>query len=78
MRRMITWAAAVLLALGAADARADRVAAPKPAEEAPCGEFGTSLHFEKSPSEAARKALKDEKLVFVLHISGHFDDTAFT
>ena len=43
-----------------------------------CGEYGTSVHFEKSPSDAARKALKEEKLVMVLHVSGHFEDTEFT
>jgi len=49
------------------------------AEDAKCtGEFGTSLHFEKTPSEAARKALKEEKLVIVLHVSGDFEDPAFT
>jgi hypothetical protein len=42
------------------------------------GEFGTSVHFEKSPSAAARKALKEEKLVVVLHVSGDFEDPAFT
>lgn len=48
------------------------------ANEPACGEYGTSVHFEKSPSEAARKALKEEKLVFVLHVSGHFEDSEFT
>jgi hypothetical protein len=43
-----------------------------------CGEYGTSVAFEASPSAAARKALKEEKLVFVLHISGHFENTDFT
>lgn len=43
-----------------------------------CGEHGTSLHFEDSPSAAAKKALKEEKLVMVLHISGYFEDPAFT
>jgi len=43
-----------------------------------CGEFGTSVHFEKSPSDAARKALKEEKLVCVLHVSGLFEEPDFT
>jgi hypothetical protein len=47
-------------------------------EEAACGEYGTSVHFEKTPSDAARKALKEEKLVMVLHVSGNFEDPAFT
>jgi hypothetical protein len=69
---------AALLALTAWPAWAD---GPKVAnaEDAKCtGEFGTSLHFEKTPSEAARKALKEEKLVIVLHVSGDFEDPAFT
>jgi len=43
-----------------------------------CGDFGTSVKFEGSPSEAAKKAIKEEKLVFVLHVSGDFEDPDFT
>jgi hypothetical protein len=50
----------------------------KPKDDATCGNFGTSVHFEKSPNDAARRALKEEKLVMVLHISGHFEDPDFT
>ncbi len=50
----------------------------KASDPATCGEYGTSVQFEASPSAAARKALKEEKLVFVLHISGHFEDSDFT
>src|SRR6516164_3518738 len=39
-----------------------------------CGRFGTAVTFVDSPSEAARRALKEEKLVFVLHVSGLFED----
>jgi hypothetical protein len=56
---------------------ADDPKATKP-DEVCTGEFGTSLRFEKSPSEAARKALKGEKLVVVIHVSGDFEDPAFT
>lgn len=31
-----------------------------------------------SPSEAAKKAKDEQKLVFVLHVSGHFEDARFT
>ena len=48
------------------------------AETDTCGEFGTTVTFEESPSLAARKALKEEKLVLVLHVSGDFEDPAFT
>jgi hypothetical protein len=54
------------------------VARDKTAAAPTCGEYGTSVHFEKSPSAAATRALKEEKLVFVLHISGHFEDPDFT
>ena len=43
-----------------------------------CGEYGTSVRFEKTPSAAARKALKEEKLVMVLHVSGDFENPEFT
>jgi hypothetical protein len=47
-------------------------------KEATCGEYGTSVHFEDTPADAAREAKKDEKLVMVLHVSGHFENPAFT
>jgi hypothetical protein len=43
-----------------------------------CGAFGTSVDFVDTPSEAARLAKKEEKLVFVLHVSGNFEDPRFT
>jgi len=43
-----------------------------------CGDYGTSLHFEKTPKDAAKKAAKEEKLVFVVHVSGIFEETDFT
>ncbi len=43
-----------------------------------CGSYGTSVEFVGSPSEAARQAKKEQKLVFVLHVSGHFEDPKFT
>jgi len=55
---------------------------PAPAQKCPvggtCGQFGTSVEFVSTPSEAARRAKKEEKLVFVLHVSGHFEDPKFT
>jgi hypothetical protein len=49
------------------------------ATEATCsGDFGTAVQFEESPSAAAKRALKEEKLVCVLHISGHFEDSELT
>ena len=45
-----------------------------------CGNktYGTSIQWSGSPSEAAAKAKAAEKLVFVLHVSGHFEDPKFT
>jgi hypothetical protein len=43
-----------------------------------CGKFGTSVEFVKTPSDAAKQALKEEKLVFVLHVSGVFEDPGLT
>ena len=63
---------------GPGDARTAS-ALPKPSsEESSCGRFGTRVEFLSTPSEAARQAKKDEKLVFVLHVSGHFEDPRFT
>jgi hypothetical protein len=51
----------------------------KVAPEATCsGDYGTSIEFEETPKEAATRAIKEEKLVFVLHISGNFEDPRFT
>lgn len=54
------------------------------ADESPncktCGKesYGTSVQWAGSPSDAAAKAKKEEKLVFVLHVSGYFEDPKFT
>ncbi|MCI0462721.1 MAG: hypothetical protein L0Z62_37710 [Gemmataceae bacterium] len=42
------------------------------------GDHGTEVKFFKNPSEAAQNAKKEEKLVFVLHISGLFEEPDFT
>jgi len=57
---------------------ADGKAKDRPPAPSSCGSFGTKVEFVATPSEAARQALKEEKLVFVLHISGHFEDPALT
>ena len=76
---VLTAAALWLGPLGLADA-APPVAKPA-AKAAPVvctGDFGTSIYFEDSPQDAAKKALKAEKLVLVLHVSGHFEDPKLT
>jgi hypothetical protein len=75
MRRLLLWGAAGLcLAALAGPARAGL--ADK--EETSCGSFGTSVEFAESPAEAAKQARKQEKLVFILHVSGNFEDPKFT
>jgi hypothetical protein len=79
---MLKLAAVGLIVLWAISGPANADAKKKPAkpgDSSTCtGEHGTNLHFEKTPSDAAKRALKEEKLVFVLHISGNFEDPDFT
>jgi hypothetical protein len=42
-----------------------------------CG-HGTKIDFLDNPKEAAAIAKKQEKLVMVLHVSGHFEDPGLT
>jgi hypothetical protein len=39
---------------------------------------GTSVAFVSTPAEAARLAGREGKLLFLLHVSGHFEDPGFT
>ena len=67
-------AAAMALGLGGAAAGKSK----PPPKESTCGEYGTSVQFEDTPADAAKQAKKDEKLVMVLHVSGHFEDPGLT
>jgi len=40
--------------------------------------FATAVEFVRSPQEAARVAKKEDKLTFLLHLSGNFEDPGFT
>jgi hypothetical protein len=54
-------------------------AAPTLAPPAPtCQTFNTSVAFAVSPAAAQQQAARDGKLVFLLHVSGDFEDDAFT
>ena len=53
-------------------------AADKDKTEGFCASFGTSVEFVSTPSAAAAQAKKEQKLVFVLHVSGNFEDPRFT
>jgi len=47
-------------------------------QETSCGNHGTTIDFLDTPREAAAQAKKEKKLVFVLHVSGNFEDPRFT
>ena len=74
MNRRAMWMAGLtaLLALGMGHAFADKGGKPD------CGNHGTSVEFLDTPAEAAKQARKEGKLVFVLHVSGNFEDPRFT
>jgi len=39
---------------------------------------GTAIEFVSSPAAGAQLAQQKGRLQFILHVSGHFEDTAFT
>ncbi len=80
MRRMLTAAAGLCLAhlLGLGLALGGEPAKEKACKGESCGSFGTRVEFFDTPSLAAKEAKKDQKLVFVLHVSGNFEDPRFT
>ena len=78
MRKQLRWLAVGLIALCGAAAMPAADSKDKSLEPATCNKYGTSVQFEKSPSDAATRALKEEKLVIVLHISGLFEDPNLT
>ena len=49
-------------------------APPKPAGET----YGTQVMFHSNQAEAAELAQQKHKLLFVMHISGNFEDSCFT
>lgn len=70
------WKLALGLCLAAFLATAS--AEPAKAEKATCGSHGTTIEFVDTPNDAAKQAKKEGKLVFVLHVSGYFEDPRFT
>ena len=81
MRHILLYTAAGLLAAltlsGTATGQVKTQPPPKDGEVC-TGDFGTAVHLLKTPSDAAKQALKEQKLVFVLHVSGDFEDPDFT
>jgi hypothetical protein len=51
---------------------------PVVAAAATCDTFGTSVEFDANPVRAAKQAAKAQKLLMVLHVSGNFEESAFT
>jgi hypothetical protein len=45
---------------------------------ATCEKYGTAIEFAASPTEAAKLARQQGKLVFVMHVSGNFARPEFT
>ena len=76
MRRLLFCTAAGLCL--AAWAGPPAHAADKDKTEGVCATFGTHVEFVSTPSKAAELAKKQQKLVFVLHVSGKFEDPRFT
>ena len=54
--------------------------APVAAVDAPatCDTLGTSVEFDANPARASQRAAKEGKLLMILHVSGNFEDSAFT
>ena len=55
-----------------------RTEKPAKSDKPACGSHGTTIDFVDTPNDAAKQAKKEEKLVFVLHVSGYFEDPRFT
>jgi hypothetical protein len=43
-----------------------------------CGQYGTQVNFFDSPAQATAQAITEQKLVFVLHVAGNFEEPGFT
>jgi hypothetical protein len=69
-------AMAVIIGAAAGKDKQTKPAAAGDPETPSC--HGTTVHFVNTPSEAAQQAKKEEKLVFVLHVSGQFEDPGIT
>jgi hypothetical protein len=44
----------------------------------PTETYGTQVNFLGIPEEAAEQARQEKKLLFVLHVSGNFEESCFT
>jgi hypothetical protein len=48
------------------------------AQKPPRDRFGTKINFARSQSVAFDRALREQKLVMLLHLAGNFEDSGFT
>jgi len=76
MRRLLQWAGPCLAMLVAVGMVAAGESEKQP--KATCGSHGTTIEFVDTPTDAAKQAKTEGKLVFVLHVSGNFEDPRFT
>jgi hypothetical protein len=76
--RFPAWLAAAGLSLGLLATPTSIYGEEKAKEAGGCSGHGTIIDFYDTPSQAATQAVKKEKLVFVLHVSGNFEDPRFT
>jgi hypothetical protein len=63
-----------------AEVKAPAAARPAPPEpgKSPTALLGTTVEFVDNPAAAARAAAREDKLLYVLHVSGNFEDPQFT
>ena len=55
------------------------VSLPQPAAHNPaCLQYRTAVDFYDSPAVASKNAAREDKLVFVLHVAGNFEEPGFT
>jgi len=55
------------------------VSLPQAAAHNPgCRQYHTAVDFYDSPAVAIKNAAKEDKLVFVLHVAGNFEEPGFT
>ena len=51
---------------------------PATQDDSGCGKYGTTIDFLDTPTQAAKQARREQKLVMVLHLSGIFEDKNLT
>jgi hypothetical protein len=83
MRRMHARTAIAVIICGFTAASGSDLSGKKPlagesTQRSSCGRHGTAVEFVPTPTDAATQAKGEEKLVLVLHVSGHFESPEFT